>query len=460
MWSSWKDEELEKDGRPKVVFIGVFWDKNSELFKDSLDKNSGIKQILERTQKIYVDAEEEPYLALRYAIGDVPTLAFLSPDGRLVGGGNLADSKTVFKFLVEMMALWNTERERILKYVAEDRKENIISPEVPSDIDSKLVDIAKRYKDVSSKIVKDTFSSENGFPDRWDSVKFTNILWAVEHMHDFSPTVLNYYISQSDKIEGGFFKGGMRGRRTAKICSENLLFAYFLWKKDKKHYKDEIEKILKFVITNFWSDSDGFFSSMKDDEGYYASTKDIRQISERPKTDMRIFSLTNAISLFVISELVEDFGFLEPIAKRNLNFLLNMVDENGNVSVVRGKREKIFLKNQVFVSLALRKYLDRFGDKSEVSNIIAKIISASKKLDTGAFFSDTVPEGFGYMKNPYFDPISNVLLSYVFWNEGRKKEAVDLMFKVFLKITSKPDVLAYSIPLWTHVMLKMAKEFD
>lgn len=52
-----------------------------------------ISEIHERFVPIRIDADERPDLAERYELGGVPTTAFLSPSGQLLGGGTFVDAE-------------------------------------------------------------------------------------------------------------------------------------------------------------------------------------------------------------------------------------------------------------------------------------------------------------------------------------------------------------------------------
>jgi hypothetical protein len=96
-WNAWNAAafaQAHAAGRPILLSITTAWSAGCREMDRTTYADPGlISEIHEHFVPIRVDADERPDLAERYELGGVPTTAFLSPSGQLLGGGTFVDAE-------------------------------------------------------------------------------------------------------------------------------------------------------------------------------------------------------------------------------------------------------------------------------------------------------------------------------------------------------------------------------
>src|SRR5688572_11694178 len=95
-WNAWHIDAFTRAGRerrPVLLALTSTWSAGCRAMDDSTYADAAIAgEINERFVPIRVDADERPDIADRYELGGLPTIAFLSPAGHLLGGGTFVDA--------------------------------------------------------------------------------------------------------------------------------------------------------------------------------------------------------------------------------------------------------------------------------------------------------------------------------------------------------------------------------
>src|SRR5688572_10617910 len=95
-WHPWNADAFERarrDGRPILLSLTAAWSAGCREMDRRTYADAGVvADINERFVPIRVDADERPDIADRYELGGIPTIAFLSPSGELIGGGTFVDA--------------------------------------------------------------------------------------------------------------------------------------------------------------------------------------------------------------------------------------------------------------------------------------------------------------------------------------------------------------------------------
>src|SRR5687768_15511455 len=90
-WNAWHIDAFTRagrEGRPVLLSLTSSWSAGCREMDDSTYADAAIAgEINDRFVPIRVDADERPDVADRYELGGLPTIAFLSPAGHLLGGG-------------------------------------------------------------------------------------------------------------------------------------------------------------------------------------------------------------------------------------------------------------------------------------------------------------------------------------------------------------------------------------
>jgi thioredoxin-like negative regulator of GroEL len=118
---SWENLSLEdavkkaaQAGKPLLVEITASWCPFCKRFEEGPLSEDRVKDALKEWLAVQIDADKHPELVERYAVGDLPAVALLSPKGSLAGSfaGNLepqgVDPRTTTDGLIQ--ALWDAKR--------------------------------------------------------------------------------------------------------------------------------------------------------------------------------------------------------------------------------------------------------------------------------------------------------------------------------------------------------------
>ena len=89
-WAAWGQEPFERArdaGIPVLLVIGAPWSRGAVEMHETTFRDDDVLELIERRfVPILVSADDRPDVADRYGLGGWPTTAFLTPDGRLLGG--------------------------------------------------------------------------------------------------------------------------------------------------------------------------------------------------------------------------------------------------------------------------------------------------------------------------------------------------------------------------------------
>ena len=95
-WDAWHPDTFARaasERRPILLSLIATWSAGCRELDRTTYADAGIAATInDRFVAIRVDADERPDIADRYELGGLPTIAFLSPAGHLLGGGTFADA--------------------------------------------------------------------------------------------------------------------------------------------------------------------------------------------------------------------------------------------------------------------------------------------------------------------------------------------------------------------------------
>jgi uncharacterized protein len=94
-WHTWNTDTFalaQRDGRPILLSLVTTWSEGArEMDRSTFADARVVADIHEHFVPIRVDADERPDIADRYELGGIPTTAFLTPSGHVLGGGTFVD---------------------------------------------------------------------------------------------------------------------------------------------------------------------------------------------------------------------------------------------------------------------------------------------------------------------------------------------------------------------------------
>ena len=95
-WNAWHADAFARAGRerrPVLLSLVATWSAGCREMDRTTFADAGIAAAInEQFVPVRVDADERPDIADRYELGGLPTTAFLSPEGHLLGGGTFTDA--------------------------------------------------------------------------------------------------------------------------------------------------------------------------------------------------------------------------------------------------------------------------------------------------------------------------------------------------------------------------------
>jgi uncharacterized protein len=92
-WHDWSTEAFSaaaSQQKPIVLTLTTRWSESCRTLEEGFEDPAVAAIVERRFVAVRVDAERRPDIAERYGLGGWPTVAFLSPDGWILGGGTLS----------------------------------------------------------------------------------------------------------------------------------------------------------------------------------------------------------------------------------------------------------------------------------------------------------------------------------------------------------------------------------
>src|SRR5208283_133235 len=115
-WSDWTDEAFQRakeEKKPVLLDISAVWCHwCHRLDKDTYSVPDIVEYIESHFVPIRVDTDKRPDINRRYNMGGWPTTAFLTPDGRLIGGGTYFPPDKMKQILHDVLSYWEKSKEQ------------------------------------------------------------------------------------------------------------------------------------------------------------------------------------------------------------------------------------------------------------------------------------------------------------------------------------------------------------
>lgn len=102
-WLSWEHDAFlraRQARKPVLLMLATHWSHGCAEMRRTTYRDDVVIDLIERYfVPVWVDADNRPDIADRYGLGGWPTTAFLTPDGRLLGGQHFTDPSSMVDLL-------------------------------------------------------------------------------------------------------------------------------------------------------------------------------------------------------------------------------------------------------------------------------------------------------------------------------------------------------------------------
>lgn len=438
MWYDWKDEELSKDPRYKLLFIKSFGEAESEFMEKGVFGRKGIETLTQRYMPVKVDAEERPDIFLRYALKTTPTVIILTRDGKIIGGGNFCDYDNFIKFMVELGILITKRKHVIENIAAEDVKED--DEENFSELESEFINnISSSIPQLLDKLLNSSLISPK--------VLFLVLDFFIKNGDEArARKVIELLSKAEDKIEGGLFSSQSPENpmkfSTQKSSLINARYALLLKKFYEKFKDEEINKKFaqQFQFLKTFYNQNFFINKIAEDEEYYKSTKSIRDIRQKPQRDERLFFDVN----LEIAEILLEMGEIDDAKKITDYVISELVEVSGNEFKIfhSNKKDTFNLLCDVSQGIITLYKIYKETREEKYRELIAKFEKVLNSKKEKVLYFDFNKNGFGALKKKKIDILANIKVSKYFEFIGEKERA-DKLKRLLLPYAMTKDTFAF-----------------
>lgn len=316
---------------------------------------------------IWVDADQRPDISERYYLGGWPTTAFLTSDGRILGGETFATAERLFDLLPRVFNAYTVQRKSIDAQPApiETSANVFLGNGLDVEVDTWLANhlLEQFDKDhagfgVGAKRVHGGAIEFSALRVREGDLSFSPILErtlraiALGGLYDDVNGGVFHYCGKRDWTEPS----------TEKLLGVNATVLSLFLDCREDVYLERASDLINYVRNTFVKRIDnhsGFFSSQQADAFYYQSqTEDYSEVSRPPPVDQTVYSdraslmakaYVRAATVFSDSSLLE---FAVDVVE---HVVANTYERGGGVGHQADSKSgaRGFLVDQIFTSAAL-----------------------------------------------------------------------------------------------------------
>jgi len=418
-WLDWDDEafgKAKRENKPILLDISAVWCHWCHRLDQDTYSVPDIAEYVEANFiPIRIDTDKRPDINRRYNLGGWPTTAFLTPEGRPIGGGTYFPPEQMRQLLRDIKASWQKlESQPVPELSPRQETNGELSLNMVDEI---LGEVANNFDPIYGG-----FGSQPKFPQTE-----AQELALLKHHYTPNREVLGIALltlnnvgrsGTYDKEMGGFFRYSTTRDWSIphfeKMSEDNAkwlqLYLHAYQATGTPFYADISRGIIEYV--NTWlSDQDlgCFYGSQDADEEYYKLTKLERLNQQAPYVDKHIYTNWNAmmISTYLDASYVLENPNAQEFAFKSLNRLLSVSfkQAEGMYHFYDGQPHlKNQLMDQVQTASALTRAYECTGERMFLNQAEQLLSFASSKLrdpNGGGFFDITVDtDAPGFLRQP------------------------------------------------------------
>lgn len=308
-WLDWSEAAFRRaaaEQRPIVLAVVAAWSGECErMDRTSYSDPDVIQAINERFIPIRVDSDRRPDVNERYNLGGWPTTAFLTPDGRVLGGGTFVSADRL------RTALNRVDEAFRLRGGAFDH-DSESCPDTPDESAGPRLDAAAEEW-LGDRLLEELDSGHEGAGGNRPPPNIAALELALDRYAKTGDERFAMLCSASldaigvgsyDAVEGGFFNlaagSESAGLHNEKLLDQNArLLRLCLDAGERLHdvrYLARAADLVRFVHTILTDVLDGgFYQSQKSDVEYFDLDAEARRLRPAPPVDRRMFADANAL---------------------------------------------------------------------------------------------------------------------------------------------------------------------
>ncbi|MFN3484751.1 MAG: thioredoxin domain-containing protein [Planctomycetota bacterium] len=321
-WFDWTDEAFRKaqaEDKPVVLALHAEWCHGCHVMDQATYADPEIAELLNRDYvPIRVDTDRRPDIHERYTMGGWPTVAFLTPEGDLLGGTTYVPRDTMKRLLVQLKVGYAMHRGRLKEEIA--RRDEKIAQVLERSGSARASLSMEIFRKTVRGIVATFDPAYAGFGQapKYPLVPSLRVvLQALQETQgpDFQEVLGRTLDAMGDRglfdaVEGGFFHYSTNDLWTAprfeKIGEDNAgLISLYLDASvvmGREKYADRARRTLEWARARLWDEALGVFGgSQRADEEYYLLPPDRRARRAAPPVDRTVYTPT--VAAFVSAHL-------------------------------------------------------------------------------------------------------------------------------------------------------------
>ena len=343
-WLDWTDEAFQRakeEKKPVLLDISAVWCHwCHRLDKDTYSVPDIVEYIESHFVPIRVDTDKRPDINRRYNMGGWPTTAFLTPDGRVIGGGTYIPPDQMRQTLRDIRAFWEKSQGKSTQNFDMPQPESIPSGSLSETIiDEVLGEIANNFDPIYGG-----FGEQPKFPNT-DALELALLKYHYSGNREFLRMVrltLDTVAKSGvyDNEMGGFFRYSTTRDWSIphfeKMSEDNAkwlrLYIHAYQETGESLYAEIAQGIMSYLKTWLSDQQNGcFYGSQDADEEYYSRSKAERANLTPPFIDRHVYTNWNAmlISAYLeASSILVDMS-IRDFALRSLHRLLKLNYKRG-----------------------------------------------------------------------------------------------------------------------------------
>jgi hypothetical protein len=304
-WSTAAFARARAEDKPVLLSIAADWCASSRDMDRTTYADPAVAAIVnDRFVPIRVDADRRPDISERYTLGGLPTTAFLTATGDIVGGGTYVPLERMPSILAKVAEVFRSKRPEL---------------SAPRDMparDSSAGERASVSADDLSNVVFSTFDAEHGgFGTAPKFPLAAPLELALSMYRDTGDARIARIVETSldamgwsglyDEVDGGFFRCAAsvdwQQPQREKLLEVNAALLRLYVEASEilgvARYRERAIEILRYVQTWLADTVDGGWgNSQRGDAAYYAaSSPDERRALAAPEVDGVFFAGANAL---------------------------------------------------------------------------------------------------------------------------------------------------------------------
>jgi len=421
-WQEWTVDAFRRaksENKPVLLDISAVWCHWCHRLDQDTYSVPYIAEYIEANfVPIRVDTDKRPDINRRYNLGGWPTTAFLTPDGRVIGGGTYYPPEQMRQILRDVKSAWQKSQGEASPQFELPEPEKIPVGELSDSIVDEIVgEVANNFDPIYGG-----FGSQPKFPNT-EALE----LALMKHHYTGNREFLRIVTVTLNNVgKSGMYDTEMRGffrystvrdwsiPHFEKMCEDNAkwlqLYVHAYEATGEAFYAEIVRGIVDYVNTWLSDQERGcFFGSQDADEEYYKLTRAERLKLKPPYVDKHIYTNWNAImiSSYLDASSILDNASVKDFALKSLDRLLQLNYKNGEGMFHFNDGQPHLpnqLADQATTAHTLCHAYEFTGDEKYL-NIANEIIQAAgaKLYDSehGGFF-DTVadPSAPGFLSKP------------------------------------------------------------